>query len=429
VKAGNQGNHKGCPYGCRLGLPRVGAPLVGALWPCAIVLVTILLLTACAAPPDVPTYRVERRAFEHQVSAEGLLQAARSTPITVPTEVEGRVRVAWLAPDGARVEEGEVVALLDGGELRENLEKGQADLLGVRLDAEKSEIESTVRQADLEKDLRIAELELGVAETFQKKDGEVFSRHDIIESEIDAELAGERREFAEGAQATETGLESNRRQLLEIRRRQAELQIARAERGLESLEIRAPHAGILQVRSNWRGQAVRVGTELWRGQPLGELPDLDRLEAEVYVLEADAGGLEQGRGASVVVEAHPGVEYRATIASVDKVARPRVPGLPLRYFAVTLDFEGEGPETAKPGQRVRATLELENLDDVLVVPRQAIYQREGESWVRVQSGRDFEPRRVEVGAASLGLVVVEKGLDEGEVVVLEPAPVGEVSGG
>lgn len=390
-----------------------------------LLLVLALVLGACSAGEPTPSWRVERRGFEHRVTAEGVLKAARSTPINVPNEVEGRVRLAWVAEEGRRVEAGEVVARFDATDLESSLERGSANLDGAELRTDKAEAETASRLADLDKDARLAGLELDVAQRFQKTDEEVFSRHAILESQIDEELARERKDHAAQARASEALLGRTELELLAIEKRQAQLEVERARRGLLALEVRAPHAGLFSLLRLWRGDTVKVGSELWQGQPIAEIPDLSQLEAEVFVLEADAGGLAVGRPAVVTIEAHPGTPVTATLRRVDSVARPRFRGSPVQYFGVTLELERTDPATMKPGQRVRASLLLETLEGVLVVPRQAIYQQDGESWVQVRGGGGsdgFAVRKVKVGPASLGLVVVEEGLAEGEVVALDPQP-------
>ena len=52
------------------------------------------------------------------------------------------------------------------------------------------------------------------------------------------------------------------------------------------------------------------------------------MQAEVYVLEADAGGLLPGQTATVTVESAPGVTCPARIARVDALAKPRILGSP-----------------------------------------------------------------------------------------------------
>ncbi len=383
------------------------------------VLLAVLTL-ACTRSDAVPTYRVERLPFVHRVTAEGTLKAATTTPLTVPPQVERTVRLAWVAREGTRVEAGDLVARFDPTDMAERLEEGRSKLESTGLETVKTQVERGAKMAAIETRSQVADLELDHARRFQKTDADVFSHHDIVESEIDEELAVERKEHATDSRRTQDSLSKTELDLLAIKQRKARLVIDQASKGLSALEVRAPHAGILTLIRSWNGEVPQVGTEMWRGQEIAEIPDLSSMEAEVFVLEADAGGLEVGKPATVVIEAEPENSYPAKIRRVDPVAKPRFRGSPVQYFGVTLEFTAEPSASMKPGQRVRATLMLDEVADALVVPRQALVQEEGETKVFVAAGSGFEPRRVETGASSLGLVVVTGGLSEGERVALSP---------
>ncbi len=392
----------------------------------AAVLTAVALGGACAAPPNasVPVYEVESRPFQHRVTADGRLQATHSTKLSVPSEVERAVRLAWLANEGTHLQTGDVVARFDAKAMTEKLEDGERDLRGSNLEIERSDIESGLALTDLGKDLKVATIELDHAQNFQKVDSQVFSRRDIQDDAIDELLAQDRKQHAELSAETQRSLSKTEREILEIQRRQAQITIDQARTGLQALEIVAPHDGVLTLTRNWRGEPPRVGLEMWRGQELGEIPDLSQMEAQVYVLEADAGGLAEGKRAEVVVEAFPDRIFPAEIKSVEAVAQPRFRGSPVQYFGVVLAFEQTDPEIMKPGARVRARLFLEQRDEAVVVPRQAIFRNGSDARVFVRKGREFEPRTVQVGATSLGSVVVEAGLEPGDVVALaEPAAI------
>jgi multidrug efflux pump subunit AcrA (membrane-fusion protein) len=222
------------------------------------------------------------------------------------------------------------------------------------------------------------------------------------------------------------GLSQVELDLIGLERRKADLKIEQAEAGLRSLEVRAPHDGIFVLKRDWRG-STQVGQTVWPGQPLGEIPRLEVMQAKVFVLEADAGGLEEGISAEVVLEAHPLERYQATVKSVAALAKRRNPRSPVQYFEVILELESTDPERMKPGQRLQASLFLADLDDVLAVPRQAVIEEEdGDRLVYRRDGGEFRPVEVELGAAALGRVVVERGLDEGDVIALaDPTRAGD----
>ncbi len=111
--------------------------------------------------------------------------------------------------------------------------------------------------------------------------------------------------------------------------------------------------------------------------------------------------------------------------SVDALARPRLRNVPIQYFGAVLSLDAVDRARMKPGQRVAATLDLGGEDGVLVVPRQALFERGGGTVVFRLARGAFEPVPVTLGASALGRVAIASGLEEGDVVALvdpEAAP-------
>lgn len=372
----------------------------------------------------VPLHEVRRGPFIHEVTAEGNLQAVDSTTLTVPVSSVRSYTIAWVAPDASRVKRGDVVVRFDRTELEKELADGRSDEEKSRNDLRKHEAEAGTRIANLERDVEVATLTREAARSFKPQDDLLYSRREIIEGEIDAELAKAKVEHSATSRDRREEEAVRQREIIEIERRRAHTSIERAEEGLAAMEVVAPHDGIVLLQRDWSGP-IRAGKSVWQGQELAKIPDLSRMEAEVHVLEADAGGLEVGKAASVTIEAHPEREFAATIARVDELAKPRVRGVPVQYFGATLEIERSDPEIMKPGQRVRARLRLIELEDVLVIPRQAIFRDEGRSMVKAWRDGRFVDVPVTLGAGSPGRVVVEEGLEQGDRIALgDPARTG-----
>jgi RND family efflux transporter MFP subunit len=385
-------------------------------------LALVVAAGACAAEREVATYRVERQSFVHRVRAEGHLSPTQATTISVPTQVRQAVRIAWRAEDGAALSAGDVVVRFDPLEMERELEKGRADLEQSQLKGSKAEATSAERAHGVDRQRAEAELQLDVAERFEKTDDSIYSRHEIIESQIDTELAAQRKEQAAELAVIHQDLAQAETALLDIETRRANQRIEQARTGLDELEVRAPHSGLLTWSRDWRGEIPEVGQQVWAGQPLAQIPSLERMKADVFVLEADAGGLAPGQGATVRVEAHPETALRGSVTRVDAVAKAPYRGTPLQYFGVELELEPEAAADPRlrPGQRVTATLRLEARDDALVIPRQALMTDRDDPYVWVKQGRRFVARAVTLGPLSAAQVVVEKGLEDGDVVALEP---------
>src|SRR6185295_12095544 len=330
--------------------------LPGAAALAALIALGAFLPLARSSGGGVPVLVLAPQDFVRQVPAQGNLQAVRATPVAAPMGVRGPFRIGWVAPDGSRVKRGDVVIRFDPSTMEKRLTDAEDELRETRLRMEKENIEGLAAVRKLERDAAMARSELENARQFQKKDDVIFSRHDIIESEIDQDLAREREAHARDTRRTRQRLSGTETALLQIQIRQTDAKIQQARAGLQALTVTAPHDGVLILKRNWRGETTRVGDNVWNGQPLAEIPDLSAMQAEVYVLEADAGGLKPGRPATLTVESAPGVSYPARISRVDALAKPRVPGSPVQYFAVTLELARTDPRVMKPGQRVKATL-------------------------------------------------------------------------
>jgi RND family efflux transporter MFP subunit len=385
----------------------------------------VAVVAAAAAIPslrdlargDVPVARVRRGPFERKVVAEGNLAPIHATPVTAPLDAQEALKIAWLVPDGSRVHAGDVVMRFDPTDMQKRLEDGRADEATADSKVEGKRAESSGAIRNLGRDADIAGRELDYARRFQSKDPDIFSRAEIVQSEIDEGLASQRMENAKSVQGIRENLTKVELDLLDIEKRKARLAITQAEKGLHALEVEAPHDGIL-VYKHLREDPPKVGDQVWPGMPLAEIPKLDGMEAQVYVLEADAGGLAVGRKATVALEAHPGKEVRATVKSVAALAKARAGMSPVQYFDVVLELEHTDPELMKPGQRILATLLLEDRKDALTVPRGAVFEKDGQKIAYRRRGFGFEEIPVTLGPMDLGRVVIEKGLEEGDALAL-----------
>jgi multidrug resistance efflux pump len=384
------------------------------------------LLGLRAAAPEPIRVRVQRGVFVRTVLAEGYLRAVQATPINVPTDLPGSQRVAWLAPNGALVRAGEVVLRLDPGAMERDLIDGRLDLAIADAKIAAARIRTQDQAGALLLDAEQALRELDQQSRFGRRDERIYSRHEMIESEIDRDLARARSDNARERAAIVERQGRTELELLQIERGKAELRIRQAEKGLASLTAAAPHDGMLVLERNWRGEVTLAGSDVWPGQKLAEIPDPAQMQAQCYVLEADAAGLIAGRPATLVVESHPGRRYTARVANVDALAKRRHNEVPVQYFEVMVLPDATDAQVMKPGGRVVAEIELERLDDALSVPRQALVERDGQSHVWRREGGGYALVPVRLGPRSTARAVVLEGLAEGDEVCLgEPAAAAE----
>ncbi|HYK04251.1 MAG TPA: HlyD family efflux transporter periplasmic adaptor subunit [Thermoanaerobaculia bacterium] len=384
------------------------------------VLALVALLTvACAGKDDLATFKVEPITFTRRVTAEGTLKAVKATPVGVPPHATSPMKVSWIADDGALLRKGDVIVRFDATDFENQLLTGREDRSTASNKLEKAGAESSATRKNLGRDARLAQSELEAASRFTFDDAEIFSRYARIENEVDQGLAQSRKRHAEEVLGVRDNLSRVERDLISIEDRKAGLKIKQAEEGLQALQVLAPHDGILVMQRNWRGEIARVGDTLWRGQPIGEIPELTSMQAEVFVLEADAAGLAVDQKATLFLEAESDVRFTGKVKSIDKMARPRIPRQPVQYFGVTVALDRTDVRLMKPGARVRALLEVENQVNAFAIPRQALFDKDGKRLVYVKKGGTFTPVEVSIGSSSAGRVVVTKGLSKGDEIALQ----------
>ena len=368
-------------------------------------------------PDGVATVQVKPGRFVREVEARGSLKAVKATPILVPPESGRQQKVAFLVKDGAFVKAGETVVEFDPYDAEREAADGKADLTSAQARIEKARAEGTKNEAALGLDKDVAKEQLDGAETFKLTDESLYSRHQIIESQLDRDLFKAKADVAERKLQASGKLSSAERALGEIDAGKAQLKVQIAQKGLRSLRIQAPHDGLLMLERNWRGEMPSVGDTLWPGQKVAEVPDLTKLEARVFVLEADGAGLKEGQKARFAIEGRPGEEYEATVSRVEPLAKTRDWQSPVKYFETTLSLTKD-PGTLKPGQRVRAVVRLDEADGVLSIPRGALFEKDGKRVVYRRSGSGFEAVEVTTARQSISHLVVGGGLAAGDVIAL-----------
>lgn len=206
-------------------------------------------------------------------------------------------------------------------------------------------------------------------------------------------------------------------------RQRAERDAAQARGDLERASIRATMPGMVVHAVEYRGgerRAPRVGDRVFQGQPLLHLPDLGTMIMRSRVREVDLHKLAPGTLAQVGIDAFPAVRLDATVSSIGVLASPRDEDAPHagRTFAVTLAIEATD-DRLRPGMTARAVIGRHDEVPLPLVPRQAVFEADGDAfcYVRLESG-EYERRPVRIHALGDFDAAIAQGLDVGERVAL-----------
>jgi hypothetical protein len=153
--------------------------------------------------------------------------------------------------------------------------------------------------------------------------------------------------------------------------------------------------------------------------------DISKMEVRSRVNEQERANVAPGQPATVTSDAVPGITQQAVVTAVAGLGRPDQSAGPLRQFDVTLELTG-ADDRLRPGTTVRVIVEGPTIENVLLLPRQALFEREGKPIVYVRStgmGNRFEAKDVKVLHRSESQVAIE-GVAEGTAVALVDPAVG-----
>jgi membrane fusion protein, multidrug efflux system len=145
---------------------------------------------------------------------------------------------------------------------------------------------------------------------------------------------------------------------------QAEVNLARAELELEQTRVRAPFSGRVADLGAVEGAYLSAGQEVLT------LVQLDPIKVEVNVLEGALGLLASGRQASVRFTAGSGEVFTARIETLNPVVDPATSA-----GRVTLVLPNPAGRIL-PGMYAHVTLDAEAFPDRILVPREAVLERD-----------------------------------------------------
>lgn len=113
-------------------------------------------------------------------------------------------------------------------------------------------------------------------------------------------------------------------------------------------------------KSNWNGEKFDVGSQVWRGQTVAEIPDPATLAVRAQLPERDLQRVKEGVRARIVVEGGGGSAYHGKVAGIGRAVRSKsqVQPVPVLDLEIRLD---DARAKLRPGQAVRVELSVPDI--------------------------------------------------------------------
>ena len=288
---------------------------------------------------------------------EGEIAAARSAAIAPPAvENQWQYQVTQLAPDGSRVEAGQVVVSFDGAEVQRRLQEAESRRREKRSERERLLLDLAERERTEALTLEEQRAERVKAERKAEQPAELLRSVEYRKLVIDRRRAEQRDALFEQRYAAGRRQRAAERVLVEAELAQLEADVATLGRAVGDLEVKAPRDGILVLRTGWRGERFEVGSQVFVGQAVAEIPDPTSLLVRATAPERELLRLAVGATARVRVEGGAGRQIDARVTRIGTAVRSKSRRQPIPVIDVELALEGD-TDGLRPGQAVGVELQ------------------------------------------------------------------------
>jgi hypothetical protein len=156
------------------------------------------------------------------------------------------------------------------------------------------------------------------------------------------------------------------------------------------------------------------------GNSIAQIVDPAGLELSCKLNERKSSGVKIGEPAQVVFDAIPGRSFSATVKTVGGMAQSNVfDGDASRGVEVTLQL-AQADSSLRAGMTAQILLLGEKKMNVLYVPLQAVFMKEGKRIVFIQSGGGYEQREVKIDGETESNAIVEGVGENASVAMVDP---------
>lgn len=281
-------------------------------------------------------------AMAQTLNLDGEIAALDSAAIAPPS-----VRNVWnfqitqLATDGSTVKAGQSLVTFDGTDLQRRFVEAQGQLKQKQSEQAKllldlAERERTDRLATAEQQANLQK-----AERKAEQPADLVRSVDYRKLVIEREQAARRNELMQRKEVLAQRLRDAERALVASDVARAQSDVDELSRALATLSIPAPRDGVVVVRSNWRGERYEVGSQVFMGQSVAEMPDPGTLVVRATVAERDMLRLEPGMPARIRLQGGAGQRLQGKVAELGLAVRSKSRLSPMPVLDVLVHLDGD----------------------------------------------------------------------------------------
>lgn len=354
-----------------------------------------------------------------------LVQTFRTNGVVEPVDfreiraLEAGHVAAVLVKEGARVKAGQSLARLDDSEAHAGVAEANAQVLEAQQAVAKARSGTALNQ--LEADIAAAKADLALATSNQQRNQILLKQRAISQLEFD-ESAAVCQKASEHLTALEKERDAEARDLHPLEEEQARARLEQAQAVLKNAQNRLRAT---QVPSPLDGTVLaeppRPGTLVSIGDLLAKVGNTDQLQVRAFIDQPDFSSIQTGTPVQITSNGFPGEVWQGEVLSLSA----ELTTIGKRVVGEAICSVRQGDSRLPVSSSVDLTFTSREIPNVLLVPIDAVLQKNNRSYIYLIKRGVLTLQEVQVGASNTDSVIVKSGLNPGDSVFndLEVQPI------
>jgi HlyD family secretion protein len=145
---------------------------------------------------------------------------------------------------------------------------------------------------------------------------------------------------------------------------------------------------------------------------------MSKVISEIYVKEIDISKIKVGDSVRVTFDALAGIMIKGSINTIARVGEDHK-DFDMKAFKVIIHLDNTN-QGLKPAMNSNNDIILANSDNVISVPLISVFKENGTKYVYLKTAESIRKQQIKTGFENEESVLVEEGLKEGDLVIMEP---------
>jgi HlyD family secretion protein len=369
-------------------------------------IVFLIIMVSCKGKntTDVQVTQVKKGTFKEELTEQGSVQAVNSTTVNTPviSYRYGAMKLVKIVEDGEEVEKGDTIMIFDPSEIKRAIIQAEQQLDIAKAEYQKLKSTQQSEIEDLEADLELARISQEISKiNFETSTYEP----EATKKEIGLKLESATIALDRAKEQIDNRKVIHREDLLQksLSINQLSNTLGDANTSMNNLYVVSPANGIAIKELNWMtGQKWGIGDQPYSGSKINEV---------------DISKVLPGQKVEVRPDAYSDSLYTGTVESVANLAQNLDYKSKIKIFPVQIRINGQS-RILLPGLTVSCTIIVNEIQDALFIPLEALFNEQGTDYVFLKSGSGFKRREIKTGAINTDFAIVTEGLDENDQIAL-----------